>query len=81
MYADLLDVWFPKYEIPSGMDYKELRSSFMKGGYYRYDVQGFDLVFLGLNTMFFKKEMCDPDGASEMLDWLENILEKNKRIQ
>jgi hypothetical protein len=52
----------------------------MKGGYYRYNFPSFDLVFLGLNTMFFKKEVCDTAGASEMLDWLENIFEKNMRI-
>ena len=52
----------------------------MKGGYYQYKVPRFDLVYLGLNTMFFKQEVCDPAGATEMLDWLENILKKNQRV-
>jgi hypothetical protein len=59
------------------MDYEELRFTFMKGGYYKYKIPRFDLVYLGLNTMFFKSEVCDSAGATEMLDWLENILEKN----
>ena len=67
MYADLLQIWFPEDNLPVGMDYEELKHSFMKGGYYRYNVTGFDLVFLGLNTMFFKEEVCDPVEASEML--------------
>lgn len=80
MFPDLLNAWFPKDNLPSGMDYEELKSTFLRGGYYQYKVPRFDLVYLGLNTMFFKQEVCDEDGATEMLNWLENILNRNQRI-
>jgi len=52
-YRDLLDIWFPEDNIPEGMNYKELKNTFLQGGYYRYDVPDFDVSVLSINTMYF----------------------------
>jgi len=57
-----LDIWFPEDNIPTGMDYEELKKTFLNGGYYRYDVPEFDVSILSINTMYFyQKEICDED--------------------
>ena len=39
--------------MPAGMDRDATQETFMKGGYYRYDMPGQDLSILALNSMFF----------------------------
>ena len=61
------------------MDYEELKTTFLKGGYYRYDVPNNDVSVLSINSMYFyQKEVCDEENMNEMLDWLEFVLKENK---
>ena len=60
------------------MNYEDLKSTFLKGGYYRYDVPNFDVSILSINSMYFYKKVCDVDIIQGQLDWLEDILKKNK---
>jgi len=41
------------------MNYEDLKSTFLKGGYYRYDIPNFDISVLSINTMYFYKKVCD----------------------
>ena len=61
------------------MNYEKLKATFLKGGYYRYDVPNFDVSVLSINTMYFyQKEVCDEEIMNEMLNWLEFELKENK---
>ena len=60
-YGDLLKIWFPKDNLPLGINYEDLKSTFLKGGYYRYDVPNFDVSILSINSMYFYKKVCDVD--------------------
>ena len=54
------------------MDYEQLKTTFLNGGYYRYDVPDFDVSVLSINSMYFyQKEVCDEEIINQMLDWLE----------
>lgn len=58
------------------MNYEDVKSTFLKGGYYRYDVPNFDVSVLSINTMYFYKDLCqfDIEIIQGMLNWLEAIL-------
>lgn len=50
-YGNLFDLWFPANSMPAGMDRDKTQDTFMKGGYYRYDVPGTNKTVLSLNSM------------------------------
>ena len=52
----------------------------MAGGYYRYDIPDSNLTFLGLNSMFFKRdnECALGDGAIMMKEWMAKQLEDER---
>lgn len=79
-FGDLLNAWFPESSMPPGMNRTEVQKTFIKGGYYRYDIPSSNMTLLALNGMFFSsKNTCGLGDGADMLDWVEKQVNDTSR--
>jgi endopolyphosphatase len=60
LYEYLFKVWFPQW----GSTTTQWRD-FSSGGYYKYEFPGTNIVFLGLNTMYFSEHNNYGDSTGQ----------------